>query len=1030
MLDSSGYPVDMVDAEKRAFDATKLSAFPINLLEIRRTVRLILGEFGKHGFFDEYTVHDFSHCLEMLKMLDWIVPEPTKSKMSPADWLVVVLSCYFHDMGLFISREEFASRDKSNFPAFKSSILRGDWGEDYVYKIQQLPPDDQERFLYQEFVRENHGSRIRAWIEGKTNNFGVAEAAIKELHELLNRASPKFRRDLAIVCESHNLDDLKDLKKYRISEPYGNSTEETANLQYAAILLRTVDLLQITKQRAPTALFRLISPTDPISQREWSKQNAVTSVRAKIARNKENKLDPAATKHTVEIHAQFNDGDGFFGLTSYLRYAKDQLLKSHEVAEASNRDNLSEFEFPWKDIDDEFIEAEGFLKEKYGFELDQGKILDLLTGHTLYNDSNVVVRELVQNSIDAVRLVCETEALDPRTAGLVRINWNAKDLELEVLDNGTGMTQRVIQNHLLKVGSSRYQDKQFKEDHPNFSSISRFGIGVLSAFMIADNVKIITCSPDEPEAREVSLHSVHGRYLIRLLDKSSGPDASRISPHGTIVRLSLRQTAKDFDVLAALRRWIVVPECQVETSINNGKPISVGYPSTRVALEQALEAGAGQKSFDSSETKVVEKELGGCTIAYALRYSKLFREWSLVPIDEEEKRRVVSSGRGSLPFVGTCVEGISIEASTPGFRDLTFLALVNAKGLGAPKTNVARSSLEDTKESEELRRKIFKAYFDYVEGEANRLIEEEKYSKTWAANEIPYIANWLTATQGSLLQDDCYWSALDELPMFLVEHKKARQMLSLKALRHSKRFWTIQSELIDQIERLVRESSAEISMGALVEVCQKGLQLPSEDMVSNLTGLRREVATRFFAPKEFVHYPSEQRVDLAWEEFSDQNGWISTATSVRAENRAILEARLQQGMVFRRRRSDVKFGATNIRRSNLDGFMGVRAHDTVWLFPDNPVTQLLIKLNGENGTGLAIYVYGLLINSLPSQFMSNDSTVTVLNNSFKRVRTQFGEQALAGEKEFLSAVSNTALAIFDPFARSSRGGMPTVEDII
>jgi molecular chaperone HtpG len=30
------------------------------------------------------------------------------------------------------------------------------------------------------------------------------------------------------------------------------------------------------------------------------------------------------------------------------------------------------------------------------------------------------------------------------------------------------MTQDIIERHLLKVGSSRYQDQKFKEAHPKF----------------------------------------------------------------------------------------------------------------------------------------------------------------------------------------------------------------------------------------------------------------------------------------------------------------------------------------------------------------------------------------------------------------------------------------------------------------------------------------------------------------------------------------------------------------------------------
>ena len=73
--------------------------------------------------------------------------------------------------------------------------------------------------------------------------------------------------------------------------------------------------------------------------------------------------------------------------------------------------------------------------------------------------------------------------------GNVGISWNSKTRTLTVEDSGTGMTQEIIESNLLKVGASRYQDPEFRKKYPQFSPISRFGIGVLSAFMVADNVE-------------------------------------------------------------------------------------------------------------------------------------------------------------------------------------------------------------------------------------------------------------------------------------------------------------------------------------------------------------------------------------------------------------------------------------------------------------------------------------------------------------------------------------------------------------
>ncbi|MDT4328934.1 hypothetical protein RPD76_03400 [Methylomonas sp. MV1] len=90
--------------EQYAQKAEKLAAFGgLNLLHIKRSVALLLGQIGKEGIFDQYTKHDISHIDEMLKNLDWIIPEHTKKVMSDADWLMIVLAVYFHDMGMLVT---------------------------------------------------------------------------------------------------------------------------------------------------------------------------------------------------------------------------------------------------------------------------------------------------------------------------------------------------------------------------------------------------------------------------------------------------------------------------------------------------------------------------------------------------------------------------------------------------------------------------------------------------------------------------------------------------------------------------------------------------------------------------------------------------------------------------------------------------------------------------------------------------------------------------------------------------------------
>src|SRR5436305_7767271 len=202
--------------EKKAGEAAQYDAFnKTNLHGIREAVGEILNLIGKDGIFREYTKHDISHIDRLLEILDWIVPPLTLSRMTVADCLMTTLSVYFHDLGMFVTKDEFDRRAESSFYEFKEKFaFVGSEGKDYESKIQKMLSDERERFLYQEFVRENHAHRIRAWVAGKqAKHLGAADVVVEELDKLLAGFGDKFRKDLGLVCESHHLEDLDNLDK-------------------------------------------------------------------------------------------------------------------------------------------------------------------------------------------------------------------------------------------------------------------------------------------------------------------------------------------------------------------------------------------------------------------------------------------------------------------------------------------------------------------------------------------------------------------------------------------------------------------------------------------------------------------------------------------------------------------------------------------------------------------------------------------------------------------------------------------------
>lgn len=852
--------------------------------------------------------------------------------MTPADWLLIVLGAYLHDLGLLATEAEFARRSESDFNSFVSTTLFvDDAGRDYRARVDELEPDKRERFLYQEFVRHHHARRIREWILGQSpQQLGVATEAANLLHEMLLPLDTQFRRDLALICESHHLDDLANFQKYKFSQPYGNSDAETANVFYAALILRTADLLHITRDRTPSTMFRLVNPSDPVSLEEWSKQMAVRSVRQKLGRDRDGNPSHSAPQDTVEVHAYFTSPDGFFGLTSYLAYAGTQLSQSYEWAQTAAKKG-SRFEFPWRYIDDENVEAEGFLPQPFEFTLDQVKILDLLTGHTLYNDAGVVLRELVQNAIDAVRLQRLIDSKDGMEGRYqVTVRWNSSSRLLEVVDSGTGMSQSIIEKHFLRVGSSRYQDPQFKREFGSFAPISRFGIGVLSAFMISDKVDIFTVHVDDERARHLSLRSVHGRYLVRLLDKHGDPTTRPLAPHGTLIRLNVRPSADIGDVLATVRKWVVIPGCEVTFIGDGAEPVAVGYASPRDALAHVISA-----SDDS--VKVHQVDVGEVTVAYGLRWSSYFKEWGFLR----------GSGDPSMrEGIGTCIEGIRVESATPGFTGRVIVALSNATGANAPKTNVARSGLEATRERDELLAAVYKAYAQHVADEIEGLVDTRGFSLTWAVQEAAYISAPLIArdrsSQIAAINENLLRDAFESIPSVLIEQDGARKVTSIAALREMPHVWTVEGELFRSAEDLLREVGRSGSLAGIAELVGLGhvptpLLCGGASFVTSFAKMAledREVDTLAIDEKS-------RRLDLRWSTISSQLRW---RTLILDDAEHLRMARLMDDPEMAHVAKIIRVGIGDIRLVQTGDYRGVQTNDALYVLPGSAAAELLRRV--------------------------------------------------------------------------------------
>ncbi|MCX8131873.1 MAG: ATP-binding protein [Clostridia bacterium] len=806
-------------AENKADLSRDLPEFKsFSLLGLKEKIESIVEMIGKvENLFSTYTLHNMKHINSMLEMLDWLIPDNTKEKMSPVDWLLIVLSIYLHDLGMFVSKDEFYKRESNkDFKKFVSDIESNVEYVDYLLRLKSLSANERECFLYQEYVRKNHALRVKEWILGKVSYFysDSLNVLICELQDSLRNLPKRFLLNLANVCESHDSDNLDNYELFPLYERYGSNRYEYANVQYAALILRTADLLHITKDRTPSTMYKLINISDPRGIDAWQTHMGTTAVYMKCK-----KYNPSDTDtHVIVVKADFSEETPFFSLTQYLAYADEQLKQTKRWAENSSKiEDAKEYCFPWHKIEGD-ISVEGNSPQPLKFELDRGKLLDLLVGHTLYNDPMVAIRELMQNAIDAVRYQfyldkkITIDKKDTPVMGRVQVEWNPSERELVIKDNGIGMDEDVIKYHLMRVGSSFYNNPVFLSQNSDFSPISRFGIGILTCFMISDDIEIITCK--NSSGHRIKMRSVHANYLLKPLLKGA-KELEDIEPHGTRIKLKIRPSIdlSSRSIHEILKYWIILPECEVVYRELDKPEENIGFRCLQDALKHFYPEKFIHKEGIESRYDIVSYDENKGEKVFELAFTTLKGHYP--------EKTVVSgsiSSANSTPAV--CVEGIRVSDELPGFDEGKICAILSIRGNSKLRTTVSRSDLEYDDEYYSVAKNCAKLLFRHVADEVRRISghSNNPLSQASSAGYFVYMSIIECTSEQEIVE--YLEKLLEDLPLVVIEQVEKekngynvnRKLVSLNELMDMGSFWTIESRLVDNLGTISRDIGKEMSI--------------------------------------------------------------------------------------------------------------------------------------------------------------------------------------------------------------------------
>ena len=150
---------------------------------------------------------------------------------------------------------------------------------------------------------------------------------------------------------------------------------------------------------------------------------------------------------------------------------------------------------------------------KYQFKVDLKGIIRLLSDN-LYSSEQVFLRELLQNSADAVS--ARKKADQTFQEGKIRVTYR-KEQEGALLtfqDNGIGLDEEEIHTFLSVIGQSSKRGEETRGSY-----IGQFGIGLLSCFLVAGEIKVITRSVREEKGYQW-VGKNDGSYAVTTLRKT------------------------------------------------------------------------------------------------------------------------------------------------------------------------------------------------------------------------------------------------------------------------------------------------------------------------------------------------------------------------------------------------------------------------------------------------------------------------------------------------------------------------------
>ena len=179
---------------------------------------------------------------------------------------------------------------------------------------------------------------------------------------------------------------------------------------------------------------------------------------------------------------------------------------------------------------------------KKEFQAETKRLLEIVI-NSIYTNKDIFLRELISNASDAIDKVYYKALTDDSITFnqddfYIKLFTDKEKRQLIIKDTGIGMTREELEDNIGVIAKSG--SLTFKQEHElkdGYDIIGQFGVGFYAAFMVAEEIAVISKAFGSDEAYRWVSKGIEG-YTIEPCDKES---------YGTDVILTLKSNTEDED---------------------------------------------------------------------------------------------------------------------------------------------------------------------------------------------------------------------------------------------------------------------------------------------------------------------------------------------------------------------------------------------------------------------------------------------------------------------------------------------------